>query len=113
MAKFYDTLLWEYIQNPWARWLSLDKLALRDMNYEMISYDTISEKKKLNFKEVELEKAAIYSCEDVYITNKLYWDQEKKEVTEYKILNEIEFPVLQVIKQMEIDWVKIERNKLK
>lgn len=113
MAKYYDTLLWEYIQNPWARWLSLDKLALKDMNYEMISYDTISEKKKLNFKQVELEKAAIYSCEDVYITNKLYLKQEEKKVIDYKILNEIEFPVLEVIKQMEIDGVKIERNKLK
>jgi hypothetical protein len=40
------------------------------MNYEMISYDTISNKKKLNFKDVDLSLAADYSSEDVYITNK-------------------------------------------
>lgn len=113
MAKFYDTLLGEYIQNPWARWLSLDKLSLRDMNYEMISYDEISNKKKLNFKDVDLLPAADYSCEDVYITNKLYENQLEKKVTDNTILNNLEFPVLEVIKQMEIDWVKIDRNKLK
>jgi len=113
LAKFYDTLLGEYIQNPWVRWLSLDKLSLRDMNYEMISYDTISNKKKLNFKEVDLTLAADYSSEDVYITNKLYIDQENKNIPDNKILQDIEFPVLEVIKQMEIDWVKIDTYKLK
>ncbi len=113
MAKYYDTLLWEYIQNPWVRWLSLDKLALKNMNYEMISYDVISDKKKLNFKDVELIAAADYSCEDVYITHQLFKDQEKKKIPESKLLQDIEFPVLQVIKLMEIDGVKIDRNKLK
>jgi DNA polymerase I-like protein with 3'-5' exonuclease and polymerase domains len=73
------------------------------MNYEMISYDTISNKKKLNFKDVDLLAAADYSCEDVYITNKLYVDQSEKNIPDNNILNDIEFPVLQVIKQMEID----------
>lgn len=113
MAKYYDTLLWEYIQNPWVRWLSLDKLSLRDMNYEMISYDVISQKKKLNFKEVDLLSAADYSCEDVYITHKLYKNQLDKNIPDNTILKDIEFPVLEVIKQMEIDGVKIDRNKLK
>jgi DNA polymerase I-like protein with 3'-5' exonuclease and polymerase domains len=73
------------------------------MNYEMISYDEISSKKKLNFKDVDLLPAADYSCEDVYITNKLYQNQLEKKVPDNKILNDIEFPVLEVIKQMEID----------
>jgi DNA polymerase I-like protein with 3'-5' exonuclease and polymerase domains len=83
------------------------------MNYEMISYDVISDKKKLNFKDVELIAAADYSCEDVYITHQLFKDQEKKKIPESKLLQDIEFPVLQVIKLMEIDGVKIDRNKLK
>jgi DNA polymerase I len=73
------------------------------MNYEMISYDEISNKKKLNFKEVDLSAAADYSCEDVYITHKLYQNQLEKNIPDNNILNDIEFPVLQVIKQMEID----------
>lgn len=113
MAKFYDTLLWEYIQSPWARWLSLDKLALRDFNYEMISYDTISQKKKLRFDEVDLIDAADYSCEDVYITHKLFAQQEKNKTTQIPILNKIETPLMEVLKDMEITWVKIDRNKIK
>jgi len=38
----------------------------------MISYDEITDKKKLNFRDVDLQKASIYSSEDVYITSKLY-----------------------------------------
>ena len=54
MARFYDTLLWEYIKNPWVRWISLDKLSTKEFNYMMISYDSITNKAKINFKDVDL-----------------------------------------------------------
>jgi hypothetical protein len=38
----------------------------------MISYDEITDKAKINFREVPLDIAANYSAEDVYITAKLY-----------------------------------------
>lgn len=113
LAKYYDTLLGEYVQSPWVRGLSLDKLAVRDFNYEMISYETISQKKKLRFDEVDLIPAADYSCEDVYITHKLYQQQEKNKTTQIPILNQIELPLLEVLKDMELTGVKIDRNKLK
>lgn len=50
MANFYDTLLWEYIKNPWNNNLSLDKLSVRDFDYKMISYEEITEKKSLILK---------------------------------------------------------------
>ena len=56
-AKFYDTLLWEYIKNPWIRWLSLDKLSVKDFWYRMISYDEITNKAKINFKDVDIKIA--------------------------------------------------------
>ena len=43
-AKIYDTLLWEYIQNPGVRWLSLEKLADRKLWYEMLSFDDLVKK---------------------------------------------------------------------
>lgn len=113
MPKFYDTLLWEYIKNPWERGLSLDSLSLRDFEYNMISYDEITDKKKLNFNDVELEKAAIYSGEDVYITNMIFNKHKEEKTTENKVLCEIDIPLIEVIKDMEIDWVYIESNKLK
>lgn len=113
MAKFYDTLLGEYIKAPWTRWLSLDKLALRDYNYEMISYASVTDKAKINFKDVDLELASKYSWEDVYMTAKLYTDQKNEKITENNILNDIEIPLTEVLKDMEITWVKIDRDRLK
>ena len=112
-VKFYDTLLWEYIKNPWVRWISLDKLSGKDFWYRMISYDDITNKNKINFQDVPLRQAAIYSWEDVYITNKLFEKHLKEKTTENKVLNEIELPLIKVLKTMEIDWVCIDTDILK
>lgn len=112
-AKFYDTLLWEYIKNPWIGSLSLDKLSQKDFWYRMISYDEITNKKKLNFIDVNLKNAAIYSWEDVYITNKLYLKHKEDKTTENIVLNDIEIPLIQVLIKMEIDWVFIDPDRLK
>jgi DNA polymerase I-like protein with 3'-5' exonuclease and polymerase domains len=69
----------------------------------MISYDEITNKKKLNFKEVDLKQAAIYSGEDVYITNKLYNKHLEEKTTDNKVLIDIEIPLIKVLKRMEID----------
>ena len=74
--RYYDTMLWEYMKNPWQRWLGLDALAKRKFQYEMKSYSEVTDKKKLRFDEVDLEKAANYSWEDVYMTWKLYSEQK-------------------------------------
>ena len=112
-ANFYDTLLWEYIKNPWVRWISLDKLSQKDFWYRMISYDDVTNKKNLNFQDVNLKQASIYSWEDVYITNKLYEKQLNEKITENKVLNEIEIPLIEVLVKMEIDWVNIDADRLK
>ena len=113
MPKFYDTLLWEYIKNPWVRWLSLDKLGDNLFDYKMISFDEITNKWNINFADVELNFWAIYSAEDVYITHKLYKKQLEEEITNNNILIDIEIPLIEVLKEIELNWVKIDRNKLK
>ena len=119
MAQIYDTLIWEYIKNPWDRGLSLDKLAKRKFNYEMISFDDLVKKQKLSdFSEVDLQTASKYSAEDVYITYKLFEEQEKSLPLqggdlEGDILNDIEIPLIEILKQMELNWVKIDRDRLK
>ena len=114
MSKIYDTLLWEYVKNPWERWLSLDKLASREFNYEMISFDSLVKQQKLSdFSEVGLDIASKYSAEDVYITNKLYSKQIEEDLQKNKVLTDIEFPLIEVLKDIEISWVKIDRDRLK
>ncbi len=111
MAQFYDTLLREYIQNPGQRGLWLDALADRYFDYEMISYSEITDKKKLSFQEVDIRPASIYSGEDVYMTHRLY--QKQKWYFPNKIFEDIEIPLMEVLTDMELAGVKIDRDKLK
>ena len=113
MAQIYDTLLGEYIQNPGARWLGLDKLAIRDFNYQMIGYDELTDKWRISFKEIPLEIAGKYSGEDVYMTHKLYIAQKEKNIHKNSVLNTIEFPLIQVLQNIEITGVHINRDILK
>ena len=112
MAKIYDTLLGEYIANPGKKWLSLDDLAEKNFDYKMISYDEVTAKASMNFREVELVTAANYSAEDVYITSELYKKQEQSHITQDRVLNEIEIPLIEVLKNTEIAWVKVSPDKL-
>ncbi len=124
MARYYDTMLAEYIKNPGQRGLGLDALAQKKYQYEMISYSDITQKKKLSFEEVDLQQAAIYSGEDVYITHKLFLDQEDENYRaqsvnagqrdkSQEILYDIEFPLIEVLSDMEMKGIKVDRDILK
>lgn len=113
MARIYDTLLGEYITNPGRKGLSLDDLAEKTFDYKMISYEEVTQKKTLNFCEVDIEAAGIYSAEDVYITRKIFDAQKEKWVIENRVLQDIEIPLLHVLQKMEITWVKVDGEKLK
>lgn len=112
MSKIYDTLLWEYIKNPGKKWIWLDDLASKLFQYEMISYDSVTNKGKINFSEVDLETRAKYSGEDVYITSLLYKKQKDEKINENEVLKNIELPLLEVIKEIELNWVKVDKEKL-
>ena len=113
MAKIYDTLLWEYVKNPWIKWLGLEKLSWKELNYRMINYNEITNKSKIEYKDLSLKTASKYSWEQSYITNKFYKSQKNDNLDENKVLNDIEIPLISVIKQMEIDWVKVDIDNLK
>ena len=106
MAKFYDTLVWEYIKNPWVRWIWLDKLASKEFNYLMISYDYITNKWEINFKEVDLALASVYSGEDVYITNFSKTKRRKSYRKQYfkRYWNSFNW-------SFEKYWIKLSKNK--
>lgn len=113
MAKFYDTLIWEYIQNPWVRGLSLDALSEKYFDYKMISYKEITNNAKVNFKDVDLAIASDYSIEDVYIT-KLLHDKQQGKLSEndLKLINDIDIPLMLVLKDVEMAWVNVDVDKL-
>lgn len=117
MARFYDTMLAEYLIRPGNRQLSLDALAKRDFHYEMIPYTQVSQKNALRFDEIDLDIAAEYSAEDAYITAKIYDSQKENPYLSGKngghILHDIELPLMLVLSDMEMWGVKISRDILK
>ena len=125
MAQYYDTMLAEYIKNPGQRWLGLDALAEKEFGYKMISYSEITQKKKLLFQEVDLQRAAEYSGEDVFMTHELYKHQQEKvymqnaimsweeRKNKKDILRDIEIPLMEVLSKMETTGIKIDRDILK
>ncbi|RLA82809.1 MAG: DNA polymerase I [Epsilonproteobacteria bacterium] len=93
--------------------VGMDKLALRLLDgYKTIAFKDIV-KKGEDFSNVNLEDACKYASEDAFITFKLYFkilDIFKNQDEEYlmKIAKTIEFPFINVIKNMENMGIKID-----
>lgn len=80
----------------------------------MISYEEVTQKKTLSFQEVDLQQAAVYSGEDVYMTHKLFEKQQENPlISQSKVLMEIELPLMEVLSDMEMTGIKIDRDMLK
>ncbi|MDD5213862.1 MAG: DNA polymerase [Candidatus Gracilibacteria bacterium] len=112
MSNIYDTILGEYIKNPGKKGLGLDDLAKKLFQYEMISYDSVTNKGKIDFCDIDLETRAKYSGEDVYMTSLLYKKQKEEKVPDNEVLQNIELPLLEVIKEIELNGVKIDKKIL-
>ena len=73
------------------------------------------EKKQINFKDVEIEKAKNYAAEDADITFRLY-KKFYKSLRDEKMINIYEIfekPMLKILAEMEIEGIKIDNKFLK
>ncbi len=100
-----DTMLCSYLLNPSRGGHGLDALAQEHLEHKMISYDemTGTGKSRINFSEVEIEKATRYAAEDADATWLLH---EKllpmiKEQQLDKLLFELEMPLMEILAGME------------
>ena len=107
-AQLYDTLLGEYIKNPGTKWLTLDKLSSVYFNYRVKQLD-----KKTKISDLSLEDSKNIASELAYVTHKLYEKHVEEDIIGNKILNDIEIPLIKVLKEMELDWVYVDRDTLK
>ncbi len=96
--------------------LSLDKLALKYFNHEMISFkDTV--KKGETFASVEIEDACRYAAEDALITLKLYnlLQDKMKLLNNNEILeeaNDVEYPFITTLLKMERAGIAVDTKLL-
>ena len=107
-AKLYDILLWEYIKNPWSKELWLNTIWERFFDYKMIELD-----KKNIFENLWIEIKINILWEQTYLINKIFNNQKEDNILKNTILLNIEIPLIEVLKNIELDWVYINPDTLK
>ena len=107
----FDTMVASYVLRP-DRKHNLDALAQENLNYKMISYDELvgTGRDQVDIRSVPLEQIALYSGQDADITYRLYEMLGEKLERERlkKLCEEVEFPLITVLSDMEFTGVKLD-----
>jgi len=117
MNSMEDTMLMSYVLDAGKNRHNMDLLSEIHLNHKTIAFKDLvgSGKKKINFKEVEIEKAKLYAAEDADITLRLYkiFIENLKNEKLTNIYEIFEKPLIKILAFMEINGVKIDSNFLK
>ena len=107
----FDTMLASYVSDS-TRKHGLKTQSELYLGYIMRDYENVTDNS--NFSEVEIEKAADYSCDDAFATLMLtkYW-AEKLSDKELDILYDMEVPLTVVLMYMEENGVSVDTDYLK
>ncbi len=112
----FDSMIASYLLNPGSRAHSLDAATFSEFGFEKISKNDLlgTGRDKQTFAEVDLERLAVYSCEDADFTYRLKekLNKELEEKDSLKIFNDIEMPLITVLGKMEENGVKLDKEFL-
>jgi DNA polymerase-1 len=116
-GQLFDTMLAHYVIDPDGKH-NMNELAAKYLGYETIPIEELIGKKgkaQGTMRDVELEKIKEYAVEDADITLQLkevfVAGLKDKEVE--KVFNEVENPLVPVLKDMEFEGVRIDMDFLK
>ena len=113
----FDTMLASYLLNPSKRAHNLDQIALDFLDHKTITYSEVvgkGAKKEGAFAGVTIEKAVPYACEDADITLSAH-DILMPMLVENgleKLMEEIEMPLIPVLKKMETTGICVDTQRL-
>jgi DNA polymerase-1 len=112
-----DSMLAAYLLNSARLSQGLDSLALEFLDHKMISYAEVTGKGKaqLNFAEVDLERAAVYSCEDAdvaFLLQEILLPKVRAKGME-RLFFETEMPLVEILAEMELCGVKLDIHLMK
>ena len=111
----FDTMLASYLLNPSSRGHNMDALALEHLGHTTIKYKEVvgTASKEIGFAEVEVERATDYAAEDSDITWRLYEKLSKLlKGDDLKIFEKLELPLLQVLGDMELQGMALNKPHL-
>ena len=117
-GELFDTMLAHYLLEP-AKRHNMTVLAQTYLNYNPVSIETLIGKKgknQLSMRTVPVDKVKEYAAEDADITLRLKYALEKelaKDENLKKLTEDIEFPLVYVLADMESNGVKISTEQLK
>lgn len=116
----FDTMIGAYLLNPDEKRFNLDELAMKFLNYKMISFEELIKNNSplfssQTFADVSVEDATRYSAEDADITRRLYEMLNLKlhEANLLDVLEKIEMPLIPVLVDMELTGVYMNTEYLK
>ncbi len=108
----FDTMIGAYLLNPDEKRFNLDELAMKFLNYKMISFEELIKNNSplfssQTFADVSVEDATRYSAEDADITRRLYeiLHPKLREADLLDVLEKIELPLIPVLVDMELTGV--------
>jgi DNA polymerase I len=111
----FDTMLASYILSPSGRRHNMDDLARDYLGHTTIKYKDMvgTASKEIGFDEVDIDLATGYAAEDADITWRLYEKLSPLlQGDDLKIFEELEVPLLEVLAEMEIHGMKLDKEHL-
>lgn len=116
-GALFDTMMAHYLIDPDTRH-NMDLLAENYLGYTPVSITSLIGSKGKNqgtMRDVEVEKVKEYASEDADITLQLKeaFEPILKEVKAEKLAHDLEYPLIQVLADMEFEGVKINQETLK
>lgn len=111
-ACFADTMVLAWLLDP-ANAVGMDSISPRYLGYETVHFGDVV-KKGETFASVELDAATIYASEDAWVTLRLYFKLKGLlEPALFKLAQELEFPFVRVLWQMQRCGIKIDVEMIK
>ncbi|MBS6152180.1 MAG: DNA polymerase I [Campylobacter gracilis] len=111
-ACFADTMVLAWLLDP-ANAVGMDSISPRYLGYETVHFGDVV-KKGETFASVELDAATIYASEDAWVTLRLYFKlKQLLEPALFKLAQELEFPFVRVLWQMQRCGIKIDVEMIK
>ena len=111
----FDSMIASYLLNPSSRGHGLDDLAMEYFGHQNLTYKQMvgSGQKEICFDEVEVDRATEYAAEDSDMTWRLKEKLGPKlKGTTLKLYKEIELPLLEVLAEIELNGVHVNRKHL-
>lgn len=112
----FDTMVASYILRANGQH-NLDSLAQEYLGYRMITYDDLvgTGKERVDIRQVPIEKVAEYSAQDADITLRLHnaLKEKLRQSGMLKLCEEVEFPLIAVLAEMEQTGVALDVGFLK